>query len=110
MRPHFVDGVFLWFDANISQNAIFGIEQFAEALEKKHVRGQFTLVFVFDTEKHVVVVLDSLLFERFLLLLHFSWILQVILPQPHRIQYRLVLPGIQIPYTQKLSLVQCLVY
>jgi hypothetical protein len=37
MCPHFVDGVFLGFNSNISQYAVLGIKEFAEAFEEEHV-------------------------------------------------------------------------
>jgi hypothetical protein len=38
MGPHFVDGILLRLDPDISQYTVFRIEQFAKALKKEHMR------------------------------------------------------------------------
>ncbi len=38
MRPHFIDGIQFGLYSHIGEDAVLGIEQFAEPFEKEHVR------------------------------------------------------------------------
>lgn len=42
--------------SNIGQDTVLRVEKFTEALKKHHVTWKFALIFVLDTEKHVIVL------------------------------------------------------
>jgi len=109
--PHFVDGILLGLDTNVSEDAVLRVEQFAKALEEQHVGGQLALVFVFDAEEHVVVGLIGFLFVDLALRLVEvdSGVLEVVFFHPHRIEDGLVQSGFDVAFAEHFSLVECVV-
>ena len=59
MCPHLVDGVLPRFHSYVGQDAVFWVEELAEALEEEHVGAEFSLVFVLHAKKHVIVALGG---------------------------------------------------
>ena len=57
MLPHLVHSIFMWFHSNISEHTVLRVKKLAESLKEKHMRWQFTFIFVFDNKKHIIVLL-----------------------------------------------------
>jgi hypothetical protein len=106
MGPHFVDSVFLGFNSNVSQYTVLGIEEFAEALKEEHVGGEFSLIFMFDTKEHVIVVLDAFFFERLFFFFDVPGVLQVVLAHSHGVEDGLVLAGLEVADAEEFGFVE----
>lgn len=109
MFKHFENCIFLRFDSNICQNAILRVKKFTETLKEHHMTGEFALIFVFNTEKHVIKLLFFIGFLAIIILSIFEWSSKLISFHSDRIKYSSMLPGVNIFFTKSFSVIECLI-